>query len=84
MPERKSMCWIRDEWSEGCLYSFYKCKHEPLAHSQYKGMDAPLCPGKCDGFIEIHIVLICAILVIALWAILEINQMHNIEWRFIH
>jgi hypothetical protein len=44
----KPMCWIQDEWSNGCLYAVYKCKHETFVRNQLKGMDAPKCPGKCD------------------------------------
>jgi len=46
---RRLMCWLRDEWSRGCLYAIYKCKHNGMAVCQLKGIGAPQCPGKCDA-----------------------------------
>ena len=74
----KPMCWLRDEWSCGCLYAVYKCKHQQLAISQFKGMDAPACPGICErGNMGVLFLL-----VILFW--FTVVRMGVIAWEKMH
>jgi len=81
---RKSMCWVRDEWSYGCIYAVYKCRHLPAAVSQFKGIPAPRCPGKCeDGCVEVWVFLIAAVIFVVWWAVVFVAKEHVAIWAHI-